>query len=163
MYDGTIGKRIKEIRLAQGMTQQQVGNKCGMPDSAIRKYELGTQTPKVSTLQRIADALDTDIYYLLTGVWEFDLLASKRDIEKVKVTSTATETGNLLTVQLVSDNQTISQSDLSAAIRTLIEAAHKHNIPLVVLADLAAAAAAAISLKRDNLSMDKLKQPPISE
>jgi len=60
----TIGERIKETRKEKGMTQKQVGEKCGMPDSAVRKYESGSIIPKNTTLQRIADALDVSIGYL---------------------------------------------------------------------------------------------------
>lgn len=53
----TIGERIRAVRQQKGMTQKQVADACNMADSAIRKYESGIQTPKIETLQRIADAL----------------------------------------------------------------------------------------------------------
>lgn len=61
----TIGERIRELRKAKGMTQKQVGENCGMPDSAIRKYEHGVITPKRETLKRIADALGVDVASIL--------------------------------------------------------------------------------------------------
>ncbi|MGN8875284.1 helix-turn-helix domain-containing protein [Pseudoflavonifractor sp. HCP28S3_F10] len=61
-----IGEKIRFIRLEKGMTQKQVAERCGMADSAIRKYESGTQTPKIETLRRIAEALDVSIYELLS-------------------------------------------------------------------------------------------------
>lgn len=65
----TVGERIKAIRKEKGLTQKQVANGCGMADSAIRKYESGLITPKIETLQRIADALGVHILDLL-GVTE---------------------------------------------------------------------------------------------
>lgn len=53
----TSGEKIKAIRIAKGMTQKQVAEKCKMADSAIRKYESGKVDPKPKTIQRIADAL----------------------------------------------------------------------------------------------------------
>ena len=49
---------IKKIRLEKGMTQKELGEKCGLADSAIRRYELGGANPKLETLKKIADALD---------------------------------------------------------------------------------------------------------
>ena len=56
-----IGERIRAIRKQKGMTQKQIADKCGMADSAIRKYESGVVTPKIETLQRIAEALEVPI------------------------------------------------------------------------------------------------------
>ena len=51
------GAKIKEIRKQKGLTQKQLGDLCGMADSAIRRYENGNANPKIETLQKIADAL----------------------------------------------------------------------------------------------------------
>ena len=53
----SIGQRIKERRLELGMTQKQLGELCGMADSAIRKYESGKIIPKKSTIEKITHAL----------------------------------------------------------------------------------------------------------
>ncbi|MBD5402224.1 helix-turn-helix transcriptional regulator [bacterium] len=60
-----IGKRMREIRELKGMTQKQVADRCGMVDSAIRRYEAGGANPKAETLCRIAKALDVSITDLL--------------------------------------------------------------------------------------------------
>ena len=59
----TIGEKIKSSRLSKGLTQKQLGQLCGMADSAIRRYELGGANPKIETLQKIANALNIDISY----------------------------------------------------------------------------------------------------
>lgn len=61
----TYGERIRAIRKEKGMTQKQVADRCGMADSAIRKYESGRQNPKLDTLKKIADALEVSIDVLL--------------------------------------------------------------------------------------------------
>lgn len=53
----TIGEKIYYCRTENHMTQKQLAEKCGMADSAIRKYESGKVTPKYETLQKIANAL----------------------------------------------------------------------------------------------------------
>ena len=54
-----IGRRIKEARIAKGLTQQELGDQIGVQKSAIAKYESGRVVNiKRSTLQKIAQALD---------------------------------------------------------------------------------------------------------
>lgn len=64
------GSRIKKIRKQKGLTQKQLGEKCGMYESQIRKYENGNANPKIETLQKIADALDCSLIALL-GIEEY--------------------------------------------------------------------------------------------
>lgn len=52
-----IGNQIKHFREKRGMTQKELGEKCGIDAANIRKYESGKQNPKLSTLSKIADAL----------------------------------------------------------------------------------------------------------
>lgn len=61
------GSRIKEIRKQKGLTQKQLGDLCGMADSAIRRYENGNANPKIETLHKIADALGCTMHELLNG------------------------------------------------------------------------------------------------
>lgn len=60
-----IGERIKLLRTQRSMTQKEVAQKCGMADSAIRKYESGKIKPKFETLIKIAAALNVDVSELL--------------------------------------------------------------------------------------------------
>ncbi len=59
------GDRIRQYRKERGLTQKQLGDICGMVDSAIRRYESGRQKPKIETLQKIADALCVPVTQLL--------------------------------------------------------------------------------------------------
>lgn len=59
------GSRIKEIRKQKGLTQKQLGEKCGMYESQIRKYENGKANPKIETLQKIATALECNLSDLM--------------------------------------------------------------------------------------------------
>lgn len=52
-----IGERIRAARKKAGLTQKALGERCHMPDSQIRQYELGMVNPKMDTLRRIASAL----------------------------------------------------------------------------------------------------------
>ena len=58
MANNDIGDRIKSIRMARGLTQVELGRRCGMTDSAIRRYESGRGNPTAETVNRIAKALE---------------------------------------------------------------------------------------------------------
>lgn len=62
-----LGNRIKTLRKQKGLTQKQLGEKCGIVDVNIRKYESGTQKPKIETLQKIAYALGVSTHELQYG------------------------------------------------------------------------------------------------
>lgn len=54
-----IGKLIKDARIANGLTQEELGKLVGVQKSAIAKYENGRVVNiKRSTLQGLAKALD---------------------------------------------------------------------------------------------------------
>lgn len=57
----TIAENIRKFRRERGLTQKQLGEKCGMYESQIRKYELGTANPKIDTIKKIADVLNVSI------------------------------------------------------------------------------------------------------
>lgn len=59
------GFKIKDIRIKKGLTQKQLGEKCGMYESQIRKYENGKANPKMETLRKIAVALECNVSDLL--------------------------------------------------------------------------------------------------
>lgn len=61
----TIGEKIRKFRLEKKMTQRELGEKCGLADSAIRRYELGGANPKFETIIKIAKALDIDFLELI--------------------------------------------------------------------------------------------------
>lgn len=57
-----VGRNIRETRLKKGLTQRELGERSGIAEPTIRKYELGKLNPKISTLKKIADALDVDVF-----------------------------------------------------------------------------------------------------
>ena len=64
----TIGDRIKTLRQARGMTQEQLAAYCGVTKSAVSQWENGsTANIKLQPLMRLVDALRTDHAYLIYG------------------------------------------------------------------------------------------------
>lgn len=62
------GDAIRKYRKQRSLTQKQLGEKCGINEANIRKYELGSQNPKIETLQKIAAALEIPVTYLRAGI-----------------------------------------------------------------------------------------------
>jgi len=64
MYD--TGKRIKQLRKAQGMTLEELGNKVGVTKSTIRKWEEGIiENMRRDKIAAVAKALGCSPDYLL--------------------------------------------------------------------------------------------------
>ncbi len=79
----TIGDTLKQARLNAGLTQKQLGEKCGMADSAIRKYESGKIKPKIETLKKIAAALNVSVIDLADFDTATEILAE--DINQIRM------------------------------------------------------------------------------
>lgn len=61
-----MGRRIKALRIAKGLTQEQLGDLVGLQKSAIAKYENGkTENMKRSVIQAMAKALGVSPSYLM--------------------------------------------------------------------------------------------------
>lgn len=56
-----IGDRIKKIRKAKGITQKELAEKLGTSHQNLSQYESGKRSPKIETIQKIADALDVSV------------------------------------------------------------------------------------------------------
>ena len=59
--------RLKEARQKANVTQSQLAQQIGKAAGTVYQYEAGLRTPDYTTLQKIADALGTDVNYLLHG------------------------------------------------------------------------------------------------
>lgn len=81
----TVAENIKKFRKERKMTQKQLGEKCGMYESQIRKYELGTANPKIETIKKIADVLNVSIDRLtgdsVSGIIESRLKEVNKTLE----------------------------------------------------------------------------------
>lgn len=58
-----IGQKIKVLRKARGLTQQQLADRLGLQRATISNYEIGRRTPHLSELSRLADVLGVSMEY----------------------------------------------------------------------------------------------------
>lgn len=61
----SFAKRLRALRNARNLTQQEVANRLGIHRSTYAKYETGDNEPDHETLQRLADFFDVSVDYLL--------------------------------------------------------------------------------------------------
>jgi transcriptional regulator with XRE-family HTH domain len=62
-----LGSRIRQLRLEQSLTLQAVAGRARVSQSLISQVERGLASPSISTLRRIAGALDVPIAALFLG------------------------------------------------------------------------------------------------
>ena len=60
-----IGKRLKELRMEKGLSQEELGYAIGVTKVSICGYENGTRIPNLEKLVRLAERLETTTDYLL--------------------------------------------------------------------------------------------------
>jgi transcriptional regulator with XRE-family HTH domain len=63
-----IGKRIRELRLARGMTQEAVAEKAKTHTKCLGNIERGEVNLTVAMIERIAKALDVPVVEFFQGV-----------------------------------------------------------------------------------------------
>ncbi len=63
-----IGKKLRQLREAEGLTQAQFAKKVGLTQAAISQFEDGKRTPSTQALQKIATALRLSIDDLINNM-----------------------------------------------------------------------------------------------
>lgn len=87
-----FGCKLKELRTAQKMTQQQLADRIGVAKSVVSYYESGDRYPSYDVLIRIAHIFHTSTDYLLDLEKEsiIDVTGlSKEDIAVVRTVADA--------------------------------------------------------------------------
>ena len=60
-----IGDRLKTLRIRRALTQQELADRAGISSNALNRIELNKAEPHMSTLRKLAKALDVDPTELL--------------------------------------------------------------------------------------------------
>lgn len=60
-----FNKRLRELRMRRGFTQQKIADTLGLSLNAYQKYEQAERSPSLDCLVTIADILNTSTDYLL--------------------------------------------------------------------------------------------------
>lgn len=63
-----FGNRIRELRLATGLTQEEFADKCGFARTYMSRVETGGANPSLDAIQTLATALKMPLRELFTGI-----------------------------------------------------------------------------------------------
>ena len=68
VYDIAVsGERIRQLRKAKGMTQEQLAIKLNIGDRYLRKIETGEKVPSIDILVELSSLFDVSLDYIITG------------------------------------------------------------------------------------------------
>lgn len=73
-----IGRGVRAYREARGISQLALGTRCGLAQAAISRIETGTRDPRLSSLMKIANAMDLQITITPTRAWIQEVSANER-------------------------------------------------------------------------------------
>jgi len=76
-----VGGRIRQLRVAFGWTQSELARRIGVTENAVTQYETGRAMPKPVNLQRVAEAFETSVEWLMTGGDEEDVVRAHTTAE----------------------------------------------------------------------------------
>ena len=87
-----LSKRLKELRISNGLTQKEFGECVNVTKVSICCYENGTRVPTLETLTKLGEALGVDVDYLLgndnqvaiKGNKQKKVIMSNEEIEFIK-------------------------------------------------------------------------------
>lgn len=80
-----IGKQIRKIRNAQGITLEELSFKSGLNAAHLGQIERGIRNPTVETLERIADALEVSFLDLVSALEQTPPEQDKSNVVKRKI------------------------------------------------------------------------------
>ena len=63
----TFGEKLKSYRLAAGLTQEELANKCGMKKQSISRYEKSEREPNIRIASVLARELGISLESLVNG------------------------------------------------------------------------------------------------
>lgn len=61
----TFAERLKDLRTAREMTQQDLADRCGITKAVVSMWESGKRMPSRENLRTLADIFNVQIEYLL--------------------------------------------------------------------------------------------------
>jgi transcriptional regulator with XRE-family HTH domain len=62
-----LNERLKNLRLAKGLTLQQVGDAFGISRASVSSWKSGTNQPDPRKLEKLAQLFETSVEFLVTG------------------------------------------------------------------------------------------------
>lgn len=80
-----MGIKIKQLRLRQQSTQQEIADACGISKSLLSKIETGQTSSAIATLSKISKELDVPLAWLLEDTPEQNLVLQRKNQRESKI------------------------------------------------------------------------------
>jgi transcriptional regulator with XRE-family HTH domain len=77
-----IGLRIKELRQAMGLSQEEVARRADVAASHLSSIELGKENSKIDTLLKLSKALNVELWELLNYGHELSVKELQRKVNQ---------------------------------------------------------------------------------
>lgn len=104
------GDIIREIRIKKNISQVQLAEMTGTTQAAITGIENNKRIPKLSTLTRIADALEVNVLALLpSDITHGSIVPSERERELLEAVSDLNDTGKKKVIEYAQDLRRIEE------------------------------------------------------
>lgn len=100
-----IGHRIKALRTRQGVTLKELAKGTGLTTSFLSQLERNLASPSISSLEKIAEALNTTVGYFFEGEERKELIfirknKAKKFIDEERKISSETLASRLLNIKM---------------------------------------------------------------
>lgn len=79
-----IGHRIKEARLNQKLTQEQLAKAIGVAKSTVTGYEKGNSEPSLAIMVKIMNALNVDANFIYQDSIDLPMTVSYKEVSLIK-------------------------------------------------------------------------------
>lgn len=103
----TMGERLKQLRLARNISQEEVARKIGITRSAYSHYEINNRQPVYETLLKLAAFFEVSLDYMVGG--DPNHPVTKEAHEIIKMLNTMDHDKRKSTINLMMD--VLKQSD----------------------------------------------------
>lgn len=113
--DGGVGARLRSLRRDRNLTQEDVASRAGISDTYVSKIERGGNTVPLSTLRRLAEALDAAPEELAGGPVDTDDGAAESARGHGEILAAATELFSTKGYSRVSIRELATQAGCSTA------------------------------------------------
>jgi transcriptional regulator with XRE-family HTH domain len=78
-----LNERLKNLRLAKGLTLQQVGDAFGISAASVASWEKGKNQPDSRKINKIAQVLGTSVEFLLNGSGDYQVVNNESLVQAV--------------------------------------------------------------------------------
>lgn len=100
-----FGKRLKEARIACGMTQEELAEKVGVTKGAIGNYETEVSSPKEQILIKMMKVLGVDANYLYQDFMESEDYFTNEEVYLVTLYRGAEDSARQIAVETLENHQ----------------------------------------------------------